>query len=59
MCEVMVFGDNDNDVEMLCLVGLGVVMGNVSVWVKVYVDSVIGWYNMLVIVDFLVILFFY
>ncbi|EAA5434852.1 HAD family phosphatase [Salmonella enterica subsp. enterica serovar Muenchen] len=54
MREVMAFGDNDNDAEMLRLAGLGVAMGNASARAKVYADSVIGRHNTPAIADFLV-----
>ncbi|ECV9893826.1 TPA: Cof-type HAD-IIB family hydrolase [Salmonella enterica subsp. enterica serovar Mississippi] len=53
MREVMAFGDNDNDAEMLRLAGLGVAMGNASARAKVYADSVIGRHNTPAIADFL------
>lgn len=52
MREVMAFGDNDNDAEMLRLAGLGVAMGNASARAKVYADSVIGRHNTPAIADF-------
>lgn len=36
-----VFGDGKNDIEMLLIVGCGIVMGNVSDYVKKYVKKVI------------------
>lgn len=42
MKNVIVFGDNYNDISMLEVVGIGVVMGNVDEVVKVCVDVVIG-----------------
>lgn len=53
MREVMAFGDNDNDAEMLRLAGLGVAMGNASARAKMYADSVIGRHNTPAIADFL------
>ncbi|MDI5521554.1 HAD-IIB family hydrolase, partial [Salmonella enterica subsp. enterica serovar Anatum] len=52
MREVMAFGDNDNDAEMLRLAGLGVAMGNASARAKMYADSVIGRHNTPAIADF-------
>lgn len=59
MREVMAFGDNDNDAEMLRLAGLGVAMGNASARAKVYADSVIGRHNTPAIADFLTTLSLY
>lgn len=42
MENVVVFGDNFNDISMLEVVGIGVVMGNVDDVVKVCVNIVIG-----------------
>lgn len=53
MRDVMAFGDNDNDAEMLRLAGLGVAMGNASKRAKAYSDVVIGRHNTPAIADFL------
>lgn len=38
--DVIAFGDADNDIEMLCLAGCGVAMGNASDKVKACADMV-------------------
>lgn len=42
MENVVVFGDNFNDISMLEVVGIGVAMGNVDDAVKARVNIVIG-----------------
>lgn len=53
MRDVIAFGDNDNDAEMLHLAGLGIAMGNASARAKAHADIVIGHHNTSAIADFL------
>ncbi|POP43769.1 hydrolase [Superficieibacter electus] len=53
MRDVIAFGDNDNDAEMLHLAGLGIAMGNASTRAKACADMVTGDNNTPAIADFL------